>query len=72
MNHDANGAAELIGAVLEVCAKRGIKLASVRIDPQLALELGLKAGDRLPNGTMPILVTEEGPGRSVVFERPGT
>ena len=69
MNHDANGAAEIIGAVVERCHLEGIELAQIKMDPDLALELGLTAGSALPHGSLPTIALEEGLGRQLKFVR---
>jgi hypothetical protein len=36
MNHDATGAAEVIGAIVERCRAEGVSLRGICIDPDLA------------------------------------
>jgi hypothetical protein len=68
-NHTVEQAASLIGAVVEVCAKKGVPLGKVCVDPELALELGLADGVVLPHGSKPVVHIEEGLGRDVLFKR---
>jgi hypothetical protein len=69
MNHDVDGAAEIISAVVQRCGLNGIDLKRVWMDPGLATELGLADGSALPHGTRPLVCFEEGLGRQVRFEK---
>lgn len=69
MNHDANSAAEVIGAIVERCEAEGVALRGVCIDPHLANELGLSSGALLPHGTRPVIHVEPGLGRQLRFLR---
>lgn len=68
-NHTVEQAAAIVGAVVEACEREGVKLGQVRIDPELALELGLVHGVALPHGSRPSVHVEEGLGRDVIFKR---
>jgi hypothetical protein len=69
MNHDANSAAVVIGAVVERCEAEGLPLVEVSVDAGLATELGLADGDVLPHGARPKLAVVDGLGRDVLFQR---
>ena len=69
MNHGVEEAAAIIGAVVERCARDGIPLAAVVIDPELGEELGLVDGKVLEHGGKPAIRWEAGLGRQVRFER---
>ena len=69
MNHGADDAAAVIGAVVEQCQMAGVNLAQICVDPELALELGLKAGSALPHGSRPNIEIQAGLGRNVIFMR---
>ena len=68
MNHGVEDAAEIIGGVVEHCARQSIALRRVSIDPELAEELGLTEGKVLEHGTHPTIHCERGLGRQVRFE----
>jgi len=67
MNHDANQAAVVIGAVVERCSSAGVTLVSVSIDEQLADALSLADGGALPHGDRPRVGV--GLGSAVIFQR---
>jgi hypothetical protein len=69
MNHGVDEAAEIIGGVVERCARESIALTQVSIDPELAAELGLTEGKVVEHGARPTIHCERGLGRSVRFER---
>jgi hypothetical protein len=64
-----NEAAEIIGGVVDRCAREGTALRRVSIDPELAAELGLTEGKTLEHGARPTIHCELGLGRQVRFER---
>src|SRR5271163_2760481 len=65
MNHGVDEAAAIIGGVVERCAREGIALTRVSIDPELAGELGLPEGKVVEHGTRPTIHCEPGLGRQV-------
>jgi hypothetical protein len=68
MNHAVDEAAEIIGGVVERCARESIALTRVSMDPELAAELGFSEGKVVEHGTRPTIHCEPGLGRSVRFE----
>ena len=53
----------IIGGVVERCAREGVPLTRVVIDPELAVELGLADGKLLERGARPVIHCEPGLGR---------
>lgn len=69
MNHDAEGAAAIIGAVVDRCAELRAKLEQVTIGSELSVELGLRDGTRLKHGEKPTIRVDDSLGRQIVFQR---
>lgn len=69
MNHDAEGAAVIIGAVVDRCAEVQAKLEQVTIGSELSEELGLRDGTHLKHGEKPIIRVDDRLGRQIVFHR---
>lgn len=69
MNHDAGGAANVIAAVVDRCAKLGAKQKEVAIGVELSKELGLRDGVRLKQGERPVIRVDFGLGRQIAFRR---
>jgi hypothetical protein len=69
MNHDANQAAVVIGAVVERCPKAGVLLADISVDTDLASALGLTDSAVLPHGDHPRVRVVSGLRRDVLFRR---
>ncbi|MFD0935421.1 hypothetical protein [Methylobacterium trifolii] len=68
MNHDGDGAALIIAAIVDRCASVGLGLREVVIGTELADHLGLKDGIALKHGEQPIIRVEADLGRQVRFE----
>jgi hypothetical protein len=71
MNHGVEAAAEIIGAVVEQCYARSVRLPTVQIDCELGEELGLTEGTRLPHGDRPIVKLLPELGRNIIFVAAG-
>ena len=69
MNHQIEEAAAIIGAVIERCHEDGVVLQRVCMSSELANELGLVEGARLPHGGCPKLAVEPDLGRQIRFVR---
>ena len=69
MNHTVEEAAAIIGAVVEICDRDGVKLREICIDPELAMELGLAEGGALPHGGRPTIQLQGGLGRQLLFKK---
>ena len=69
MNYTVEEAAAVIGAVVEICDREGVKLSEVCIDPELATELGLAEGAALPHGGRPTIRSQPGLSRQVLFKK---
>src|SRR4051812_3919951 len=67
MNHGVEAAAEIMGAVVEQCYARGVRLSTIQIDCELGEELGLTEGMRLPHGDRPIVKLLPELGRNMIF-----
>ncbi len=67
MNHDAEGAAVVIGAVVDRCAELRANLEAVTIGVELSEELGLQDGARLKHGERPIVHVDASLGRQIKF-----
>ncbi|MBP1183726.1 hypothetical protein [Methylobacterium sp. PvR107] len=68
MNHDADGAALVIAAIVDRCASEGLGLMQVSIGAELSDQLGLREGSRLKHGERPLIRVEADLGRQVRFE----
>ncbi len=69
MNHDAEDAAVIIGAVVDRCAELRANLESITIGGELSEELGLQDGVRLKHGERPIIRVDGSFGRQISFQR---
>ena len=67
MNHDAEGAAIVIAAVVDRCAELAVGLVEVAIGVELSEELGHRDGTRLKHGERPLIRVDEGLGRQIAF-----
>lgn len=68
MNHDADGAAVIIAAIVDRCASEKLGLARVIIGIELSIELGLREGSCLKHGEKPLIEIEADLGRQIRFE----
>lgn len=68
MNHDGDGAAVIIAAIVDRCASEGLGLREVVIGTELAEHLGLRDGVLLKHGEKPVVRVEADLGRQVRFE----
>src|SRR4051794_39845158 len=71
MNHGVEAAAEIIGAVVDQCYARSLRLSTIQMDPELGEELGLTEGTRLPHGDRPIVKLVPELGRNIIFVAAG-
>lgn len=68
MNHDGDGAALIIAAIVDRCASEKLGLREVVIGIELADHLGLRDGVNLKHGERPIVRVEAELGRQIRFE----
>ncbi|WP_452181340.1 hypothetical protein [Heyndrickxia sporothermodurans] len=68
MNHEADGAALVIAAIVDRCASERLGLARVFIGAELSDELGLREGSHLKHGEQPLVRVEADLGRQIRFE----
>lgn len=68
MNHDGDGAALIIAAIVGRCAFEELGLREVVIGTELAEHLGLRDGVRLKHGDKPVVRVDADLGRQVRFD----